>query len=290
MPLSMTAFAHRSRQFEQGELVWELRSVNHRFLEISLRIPEELRVAEPHFRGAIQKKINRGRVDGILKFSRKLRENEALELDEDLIGQLIEAGSRIQGMAKTPTLAPLAVNDVLNWQGVVRLPVLDEEAVQTDAGVLLQQVLDDLVVQRQREGSKLGEIIAQRIDAAEVVVAKVQTLLPEISAAVHKRLGERLAKTAQQVDQSRLEQETVFHLTKQDVVEEMDRLKLHLTEVKNDLKSKQPIGRKLDFLLQELNREANTLGSKSVDARTTDASVQLKILIEQMREQVQNLE
>ncbi|MGU9956523.1 MAG: YicC/YloC family endoribonuclease [Arenicellales bacterium WSBS_2016_MAG_OTU3] len=260
--------------------------------QISLRIPEELRAAEPHFRGAIQKKLNRGRVDGTLKFSRKLRENEALELDEDLIGQLIEAGSRIQDMAdaNTPTLAPLAVNDVLNWQGVVRLPMLDEEAVQTDAGVLLQQVLDDLVVQRQREGGKLGEIIAQRIDAAEVAVAKVQTFLPEISAAVRKRLEEQLAKTAQQVDQSRLEQETVFHLTKQDVMEEMDRLKLHLIEVKNTLKSKQPIGRKLDFLLQELNREANTLGSKSVDVRTTDASVQLKILIEQMREQVQNLE
>ena len=172
----------------------------------------------------------------------------------------------------------------------MRLPELDEAAVQGEAVSLLNDSVEELVLQRKREGDRLSQLISERLVSAELSVAGVQEVLPEISVAIRQRLETRLTESSQQIDQNRLEQEIVFHLTKQDVEEEMDRLKLHLREVKQVLSAKDPVGRRLDFLMQELNREANTLGSKSVDARTTDASVELKVLIEQMREQVQNLE
>ncbi len=284
---SMTAFARRDSQGEWGTFTLELRSVNHRYLELALRLPEEVRALEPRIRDKINQTLGRGKVDCNLRYQAPLQ-GGALEFDHDLVGKLAHVSREIDGIVYNP--APINAFDILRWPGVLQLPVPEPEQLHAAALALLDEALKELVESRGREGDKLKELIAQRCDAMTAIVAQVNTRRPEVLARARERLLARLAEIKGEVDQSRLEQEMVLLAQRLDVEEEMDRLSAHLDEVKRVLDQHEPVGRRLDFLMQELNREANTLSSKSQDAETTRLAVDLKVLIEQMREQVQNIE
>ncbi len=288
MARSMTAFAHSSGDTQWGDINCELRTVNHRFLEISPRLSDELRQFEPQIRDIIAKGIKRGRVDCTMRFQPQIAATQHLAADEVLVDALVAVAADIR--SRTPELEPLRVADLLRWPGVVKTPELDADALRRATEDVLTRAVADLVAVRRREGRRLMELLTKRVVAARVVVNQVQGLLPEISQGFRQRLEARLAELQTEVDQNRLEQEIVLFLQKIDVAEEVDRLIVHLDEVHAVSVQDQPIGRRLDFLMQELLREANTLAAKSVDTRITRASVDLKVLIEQMREQVQNIE
>lgn len=285
---SMTAFARREKQGEWGALQLELRSVNHRYLEISPRLPEELRTLEPALRERIGRQIGRGKVECNVRYQPPGSVAGELALNTDIVRQLAHASREVDAIIYNP--APVNSLDVLRWPGVLEPPCIDEQALHSELLGLLDEALQELRDNRQREGEKLKAIILQRCDSAEQVVAAVCARLPEVLEGLRQRLRERLAELSQELNQERLEQEMVLLAQKLDVDEEMDRLATHIEEVRRVLESDEPVGRRLDFLMQELNREANTLGSKSADAETTRASVDLKVLIEQMREQIQNIE
>ncbi|MDH5648444.1 MAG: YicC family protein [Gammaproteobacteria bacterium] len=287
MPLSMTAFARREADTPWGELIWELRSVNHRYLELALRLPEELRRIEPKVREQVSKRLGRGKVDLGLRFQTVNNKSDEFEVDEDMLARLLGAAAKISAIAPT---APLSAMDLLRWQGVLKTPAIDLDTLQEQALGLLDQALDELIDTRGREGGRLKQIIEQRLSAMADIVAQVKQALPEIMENFRSRIKSRLEEIKQQLDPERLEQEIALFAQKTDVDEELDRLETHLQEVTRVINKKGPIGRRLDFLMQELNREANTLGSKATDIRLTNASVDLKVLIEQMREQVQNIE
>ncbi len=285
---SMTAFARKENQGEWGALQLELRSVNHRYLEVNPRLPEELRVLEPKLRERIAKRLGRGKVDCNVRYQPPQSGADGLNLNLELVKQLAHATREVDNILYNA--APVSALEIMRWPGVLENAGIDETALQTALLDLLDQALEEMNENREREGEKLKEIILQRCDAIETVVGQVRKRLPEILSALRKRLEERLAELKQELDPARLEQEMVLLTQKLDVDEEMDRLATHITEVRHVLKAKEPVGRRLDFLMQELNREANTLGSKSADSETTKASVELKVLIEQMREQIQNIE
>ncbi len=285
---SMTSFARREAQGEWGGVQLELRSVNHRYLELNLRLPEELRLLEPKIRERLNQRLGRGKVDCSVRFQAATAQSAELAINEELVKQLAHASREVDAILYNA--APVNSLEVLQWPGVLQAPALDEERLRSETLALLDQAIDEMTEDRGREGEKLKAIILQRCDAAEVVVQGVRERLPEVLSAVRARLSERLAELRAEVNEERLEQELVITAQKLDVDEEMDRLQTHLDEVRNVLQSDKPVGRRLDFLMQELNREANTLGSKSADTETTRASVELKVLIEQMREQVQNIE
>ena len=288
MPKSMTAFARCAAQTPLGDLTWELRSVNHRFREVAMRLPEEFRFQEGAFRDAIAAAVGRGRVDGWLRYSPPTTASAEPQIDTGLIGQLAAWAQSVRSIL--PEAQPLRVGEVLKWPGVMSAPVVDEQALASEAGNLLQKALAQLSDSREREGGALAQMLQERVRAASDAISTLEGLLPEIGAAYRERLEQRLLEMAVQVDPERLEQEVVLLLAKSEVSEEVDRLKMHLQEVEQTLGQSEPIGRRLDFLMQELNREANTLGSKSGHPEQTNASVNLKVLIEQMREQVQNIE
>ena len=288
MPKSMTAFARCAAQTPSGDLTWELRSVNHRFREVAMRLPEEFRFQEGAFRDAIAAAVSRGRVDGWLRYSPPTAASAEPQIDTGLIGQLAAWAQSVRSIL--PEAQPLRVGEVLKWPGVMSVPVVDEQALASEAGNLLQKALAQLSDSREREGGALAQMLEERVRAASDAISTLEDLLPEIGAAYRERLEQRLLEMAVQVDPERLEQEVVLLLAKSEVSEEVDRLKMHLQEVEQTLGQSEPIGRRLDFLMQELNREANTLGSKSGHPEQTNASVNLKVLIEQMREQVQNIE
>jgi uncharacterized protein (TIGR00255 family) len=284
---SMTAFASGERATEWGVLGCELRAVNHRFLELGLRLPEELRSCEPMLRERVASRISRGKLD----LAMRLRAPEAdggLHLNEAMVDELarlnIGLGARFPGL-RTSLTELLQYPGVLQGRGVV-----DAEAMHAEVLALLDAVLDDFVGAREREGGKLAVVIGERAEAIARIAAEVRTLVPQIRAGQRTKLEARLADLSQAADHGRVEQELVIWLQKLDVDEELDRLDSHLSELRRILKQKAPVGRRLDFLLQEFNREANTLGSKSVDARTSNAAVELKVLIDQVREQIQNIE
>ncbi len=285
---SMTAFARQEAQNEWGALQLELRSVNHRYLEINPRLPEELRQLEPTVRQRIGKSLGRGKVDCTLRYQPPCELPGELTINQDLVKKLAHASREVDSLIYNP--APVNSFEVLRWPGVLESAHIDESQLKEEALALLDKAMVELNDNRCREGEKLREIILQRCDAATEVVAGVRQRLPEVLAGLNQRLKERLAELSQQVDENRLEQEMVLLLQKLDVDEEMDRLETHLAEVRQVLDRDEPVGRRLDFLMQELNREANTLGSKSADSEITKASVELKVLIEQMREQIQNIE
>jgi uncharacterized protein (TIGR00255 family) len=285
---SMTAFARKENQGEWGALQLELRSVNHRYLEVNPRLPEELRVLEPKLRERIAKRLGRGKVDCNVRYQTPHSGADGLTLNLELVKQLAHATREVDNILYNA--APVSSLEVMRWPGVLESSGVDEEQLQAALLGLLDQALEEMNENREREGEKLKEIILQRCDAIDTVVAQVRQRLPEILAAVRKRLEDRLAELKQELDPARLEQEMVLLTQKLDVDEEMDRLATHITEVRHVLEAREPVGRRLDFLMQELNREANTLGSKSADSETTKASVELKVLIEQMREQIQNIE
>lgn len=288
MVRSMTAFSRQETNGDFGSLILELRTVNHRFLDISLRLPEELRSLDPKIREQVSKRLSRGKLDLCLRYQAPEQAEGELVINMELAKQLSKASRDIDHILYDHS--PVNSFDVLRWPGVLQPAVVDVEALQQAALDLLDEALKELLSTREREGEKLAQVIKQRCVAMADIVALVKQQMPEIMQAWRDKLVERLEQAKLEVDSERLEQEVVYLAQKTDVDEEMDRLHMHISEVERVLKDKKPIGRRLDFLMQELNREANTLGSKSVHVDTTRASVDLKVLIEQMREQVQNIE
>lgn len=285
---SMTAFARGTRQSQRGVLSWELRSVNQRFLDVTLRLPEELREMESAVRQRVNARLNRGKVDCTLRLQH-VPESDQFNLNKDFARQLIRAGEEIDQLLMRQS-SPVNPLDVLRWPGVLQTPALQVDILQADALTLLDEVLGVLEASRTREGADISHVMVQRCEALQEQVNHVRRRLPEVKDKLRARLRERLAQLQQEVDTGRFEQEMVYWLQKVDVEEELDRAAAHIQEVRSLLQEDKPVGRRLDFLMQELNREANTLASKSADIETTRAAVEMKVLIEQMREQVQNIE
>jgi len=285
---SMTAFVQHESQSEQSRLVWEIRSVNHRYLEISMRLPEELRSAEMMFRETIKASLSRGRIDAVLRYQSAESSANSPELNLDTINQLMAWSRTVQ--STVPVAGELSIADILKWPGVLTPERIDEDQLSVTAKDALANALSALASQRQREGRQLAVVINAKLAAARDIVIGVQSRGPELDQYARQRLNERVSEFAEQLEPGRFEQELVLLLAKSDIAEEIDRLQLHLAEVANILNGSGPVGRRLDFLMQELNREANTLGSKSNHPETTTAAVDLKVLIEQMREQIQNIE
>lgn len=286
MTNSMTAYGQATIETELGELSCELRSVNHRYLEIAPRMPEELRIHEGALREEISARLARGHVDCFIRLKENAVSN--LEPNPELANNLQTLVQQMQ--AHVPDMQNIRAIDVLRWPGVLQAKKADPEIIKAKLIGVLSEALDALVAARAQEGEKMAQLIRDRLASAREVVAEVKDFLPEIAEQYRARLDEKLADIKDQLDPSRLEQEMVIFLQKSDVAEELDRLVVHVGEVENVLAKNEPAGRRLDFLMQELNREANTLGSKAQDPRMTKASVDLKVLIEQMREQVQNIE
>jgi uncharacterized protein (TIGR00255 family) len=283
----MTAFARQESQQSWGTLTWEVRSVNHRYLEPHLRIPEQLRELEGSLRETLRKRLSRGKVECMLRFVPE-EQAQTLQVNEAFAKQLLAATEQMeQLMPVSQTLNPL---DLLRWPGVLQDVQIDMDEVKREALKLFNKAMDDLHAGREREGKELALLIEQRLDAISVVVTDVRTKLPQILLNQRNMLKTRVTDLGVDLDPQRLEQEVVLLAQKADVDEEMDRLDTHVQEVRRILKQKEPVGRRLDFLMQELNREANTLSSKSIVTDTTQSAVELKVLIEQMREQIQNIE
>ncbi len=285
---SMTAFARRELEGPWGQLTWELRSVNHRYLEVTVRLPEDLRSLEPKVRERAGQRLGRGKLECNLRFRPAALQSTDIELDAEALRQVVGAAGTVADAVANPA----AINrlELLRWPGVVKEPEKDTAPILEQALQLLDQALNELVETREREGAQIRELLATRCDAMGDLVAEQRARMPGVRAKVREKLLARLAELQAQPDQDRLEQELVYLAQKMDVDEELDRLDGHIAEVRRVLERDEPVGRRLDFLMQEFNREANTLGSKSADPDTTKTAVELKVLIEQMREQVQNVE
>ncbi len=287
---SMTAFARSEEQTEGGALVWELRSVNHRYLEVSLRMPEEFRILETRVRELLQKRLGRGKVECNLRFratSAQGGEGEIL-VNEPRVLDLLKACEQVEDWMVNP--ARVTALEILKWPGAILESETDMAPLHEAAMTLLDKALDDLIASREAEGERIEAMIKQRCESIADIVQQVRKRRPEVMASLREKLLQRIADLDVDADPQRVEQELVMIAQKLDVDEELDRLDSHLVEVANVLKRNEPVGRRLDFLMQEFNRESNTLGSKSQDSETTKAAVDLKVLIEQMREQVQNIE
>jgi uncharacterized protein (TIGR00255 family) len=286
---SMTGFARRERQGSWGTLACEIRSVNHRYLELSLRLPEDLRGLEGDARQAVSAALRRGKVDVGLYLRGQPPATGALEINRALVEQVARTAAEAATIAGGPpaSLSPL---DLLRWPGVIREQERDLQPAQAAALELLQETVRELNESRAREGARIREMLLGRCQSVQQSVEQLRARLPEIAARIRERVGERVAQLGGTVDPARLEQELVLLAYKMDFDEELDRLGSHVTEMLQILDAKEPAGRRLDFLMQEFNREANTLSSKSQDTETTRAAVDIKVLVEQMREQVQNVE
>ena len=287
MPRSMTAFARNTTDFPWGSVTCELRSVNHRFLETGFRLPETLRQVEMSLREIARKKLSRGKVDCSIQLAFNSTD-ATVSADLTLAKQYIELAQQLAGQIDNPAaISPL---DIMRWPGVLKEQDFESEHLQTAAIETFKLTVSQLLEGRQREGDKLADMIEQRLVGIQEQTTIVRENLPDILTHQRTRLEEKMADMKSQLDESRLEQEMVIIANRTDVDEELDRLDVHIAEIRRVLQSSDSIGRRLDFLMQELNREANTLGSKSIAGVTTQASVELKVLIEQMREQIQNLE
>lgn len=286
---SMTAFARIERKHDFGTLTWELRSVNHRYLDIGLRLPEDLRGIDQAVREKISAKCKRGKIDCNFRYKTEASvKSEKIQVDMDMASAVVEACRQIETIIRgAPALRAI---DVLHWPGVVKESEKDYTPIEVAAIEQLDQALDELLATREREGERTATQLLERCDAISGLVAEVRTRRPDVLEYIRSKVETKLAEMQVNVDRERLEQELVIVAQRMDVAEELDRLDTHIAEMRNVLKSDEPVGRRLDFLMQELNREANTLGSKSADSQTTKAAVDLKVLIEQMREQVQNIE
>jgi uncharacterized protein (TIGR00255 family) len=286
---SMTGFARRERQGPWGTLTCELRTVNHRYLEISLRLPEDLRGIEGDVRQLLGGSLRRGKVEAGLYLRSTTASAPQLELNRPMVEQLLrraaDVGSMLGGIP-----GPMSALDILRWPGVIREAERDLAPVVEEVLALVGETATELNDSRAREGARIHELLRQRCEGLIQSVAVVRARLPEVAARIRAKVSERVAQLGAQVDSERLEQELALLAFKMDVEEELDRLGSHVTETLRVLDATEPAGRRLDFLMQELNREANTLSSKSQDVETTRAAVDMKVLIEQMREQVQNVE
>ena len=288
MVYSMTAFSRQQLEHEWGSLTWEIRSVNHRYLEPSIRLPENFRSLENPIRKQLRDKLYRGKIECLLRF-RTVEANQIdWQLNLDLISQLtkanVEINNNIGGDYKLSSL------DILKWPGVISDQSIDEEIFNKEAMGLFEKALDDLMAVREREGASLRDAILKRIASIQRIIDSIQAKMPSIILKQKENLLNKLEDIKAEFEPTRLEQEITLLAQKADVDEELDRLNSHLQEAKRVLDSGGQIGRRLDFLMQELNREANTLSSKSIVVETTQSAVELKVLIEQMREQIQNIE
>ncbi len=288
MARSMTAFARHEASAEWGRAIWELRSVNHRYLEVGLRLPEDFRHLETGIRSRVSSHLNRGKIDCALRYDLVASEHYTLNVNVSLAKQIAHAAQEVTRFVADPaSINPL---DILRWPGVIETPELERNRISQWLLELLDKTLSELIDTRAREGAKLKEVLLERCDDIDQLVEKLRIQVPEIVANIRDRHQQKIAELATGLDEARVEQECALLLQKLDVAEELDRLATHVSEVRRVLAQPQAIGRRLDFLMQELNREANTLGSKSAHIDTAGASVDLKVLIEQMREQIQNLE
>ena len=288
MIVSMTAYGRAEQGGDLGQASCEIRSVNHRYLEMSVRLPEELRAMEQTLRERISKRLKRGKVDCNIRFELDALANDSIPVNQELLGKLVETAEAVgQQLASPGAINPL---ELLRWPGVLDRDVPDPEAIGEFILKLVDETLEAVIATRQREGEKIYSMILERCEKAQDIVAAVQENMPTIIDGLRDRYRQRAQELLADLDKDRLEQEILMLSQKMDVAEEMDRLNAHIEEVMRVLNQKGPVGRRLDFLMQELNREANTLGSKSAHMDTSNASVDLKVLIEQMREQIQNIE
>jgi uncharacterized protein (TIGR00255 family) len=284
----MTAFARSELRSEMGTILWELRSVNHRYLDIYLRLPEELRALEPAIRERLGGQIRRGKVEGTLRYKTDVSQGYRFTIQQEVARKLVEASREIETLLPNP--APVSALDVLRWPGVLEAVAPELETLAKPVLECLDKALQEFVETRAREGGRLRGFLLKRCTEMEPLLERVRERLPVILDNARERLVARLGEIRDALNGERLEQEVVLFAQKIDVAEELERLAAHLEEVRRVLDGNDPAGRRLDFLMQEMHREANTLGAKSVDLETTRVSVDLKVLIEQMREQIQNVE
>jgi len=289
---SMTAFSRVQQANEFGSITWEIRSVNHRYLEPSLKLPDDFRQLEPEIRKQLNRFLKRGKIDINLRYRLILQDSGEINLQEDLVRQLRKLEQRVLNIVHEGN--SMSVADILRWPGVVAETDIDFSPLMTLAKSSLTPALQQLVETRETEGAALLQMIESRCDKISNIVEQLKLRRPEVMEGLRDKwqqnLQEKLSQWTEQADNGRLEQEMVILAQKLDVAEELDRLQTHVVEVKKVLQRDEPVGRRLDFLMQELNREANTLSSKSQDSETTQMAVDLKVLIEQIREQVQNIE
>ena len=287
MIYSMTAFARLEVKKDWGDAVWEIRSVNQRYLENFFRLPEQFRVLENTLREKLRQSLTRGKIECSLRIETKKQTNAELNLNKELANQVIQSLQWIKAQAGE---GEINLTDVLRYPGVVEAQEQDLDAISQDLLTAFDDLLTDFIAMRGREGEKLNDIIQQRLDAIAVEADKVRSQMPAVLQWQRERLLQRFEDAQINLDPQRVEQEMILLAQRVDVAEELDRLQMHVKETTNILKKGGAVGRKLDFMMQELNRESNTLASKSINADITASAVELKVLIEQMREQIQNLE
>lgn len=287
MIYSMTAFAHHEIKQPWGNAVWEIRSVNQRFLETYFRLPEAFRNLEMTLRERLRSSLTRGKVECSLRIELNQQQNSELALNQEYAKQVI---SSLKWLKETANEGEINLVDILRFPGVVDNQSQDLDQISQDLLAGFEQILADFIAMRGREGANLQTLIQQRLDAIASEASKVQAQMPSILQWQKDRLQQRFDELNLPLDPQRLEQEMVLLAQRVDVAEELDRLQLHVKETTSILNKGGAVGRKLDFMMQELNREANTLASKSINADITNSAVELKVLIEQMREQIQNLE
>jgi len=288
MILSMTGFAAEAAELPGLSLTIELRSVNHRFLDVTVKLPDEFRHLEPVLRERLTGELKRGKVECRVTVNRTSPGAATLAVDAARVEQLANAAMLVQ--RTIPSAAPLSVNEILRWPGVMAEPSIPPDELTAKVTALVDQALTDLAASRRREGAKVQAVLAASCDGIEAQVVRVTPRIPAIHAAFNEKLALRLREAGLDPNEDRLKQEFAVFATKIDVAEELSRLTTHVAEVRRVLAAGGSAGKRLDFLAQELHREANTLGSKSVDAEISQAALELKVLIEQMREQVQNVE
>ena len=285
---SMTGFARQSAESSLGTLTWELRAVNHRYLDVTFKMPDELRAHEPALRKIVGDRLKRGKVECAFHFRRAIDASVDMELNQALVSLLASRINDVSGVLRNPGRAdPM---DILRWPGVVQQPQVDVEPLLAEARELLEAAVGSMAEMRASEGERIGAMLESRCADIETLATGVRERMPEVREAMRQRQRERLDKLDVSADPERLEVEIALLLQKIDVDEELDRLDSHIEEIRDAMSRDDAVGRRLDFLMQELNREANTLASKASDSETTKAAVELKVLIEQMREQVQNVE
>ena len=284
----MTAFAYHEIKNEMGGLKWSLRSLNHRYLEVVVRLPEQFRGLESELRERVATALGRGKIECLLTYTPSATLSDQITVNDALANAVVEASHRVEAIMNNP--ARISAIEILQWPGVTLEAEMDTAPLLSSALAAFDDALKELVKGREREGARLKKTIMQRCEAIIAIAAKVRGRRPKVLAAQRQKLMSRIAELEFELDNHRLEQELVFLAQKLDVEEEVDRLDSHCKEAVDVLERNEPIGRRLDFLMQELNREVNTLGSKSADIETTEAVVELKVLIEQIREQVQNIE
>ncbi len=290
---SMTAFARGQAEGSWGTAVCELRSINHRYLELVIRLPDNLHELEAPMRESLRRFIKRGKIECHLRYQPGDVSGSEITINHHLAEQLCKANETVaellnqKAMAK---VAPIQTMDILRWPGILQIAEVDFEMIEDEVIKLLEKTLQDLISAREREGAELKQLFLQRLDSMKAEVATVRKHWPEILKLQRERLIARFSEVKIELDMGRLEQEILIFSQKIDVSEELERIDTHISEIRRILKHGGVVGRRLDFLMQELNREANTLGAKSADVDTTRASVELKVLIEQIREQVQNVE